>query len=273
MVENILDKIVKALYTLPFIEGIVLGGSRATKTAAKDSDIDIGIYYHLQEIDYDKINALAQQLDDEHRQNLICKEGGWGNWVNCGGWLIMDGIPVDLVLRDISRVRSVLQECDTGHITCNYQPGHPHAYLNIMYRGELASCEILYAKTDEFRALKQKAEEYPEEQRKALLNLFLFESDFSCMLAEKYAEKGDAYYVSGHLFRSTSALNQVLFAVNKKYCLNEKKAIYRIDTFSIKPSSYSQRVNHIFIAAGHSLATASHELRELCNEVKELCSE
>ena len=41
----------------------------------------------------------------------------------------------------------------------------------------------------------------------------------------------DKYYIAGHVFRIVSCLNQVLFACNNAYCINEKKAI--------KPVSYT----------------------------------
>ena len=45
MIDEILKKITDAFSPLPFLEGIVLGGSRATGTASRSSDLDIGIYY------------------------------------------------------------------------------------------------------------------------------------------------------------------------------------------------------------------------------------
>ncbi len=51
------------------------------------------------------------------------------------------------------------------------------------------------------------------------------------MLAEKNVTRDDAYYVVAHLVRSVSALNQVIFALNEQYCINEKKAVRMIDTF------------------------------------------
>ena len=45
------------------------------------------------------------------------------------------------------------------------------------------------------------------------------------MLSESNINKDDLYYVCGHCFRSISSLNQVLFAINREYCINEKKAV------------------------------------------------
>lgn len=273
MVDQILARVTEKLSPLPFIEGIVLGGSRASGTAKEDSDIDIGIYYDRENIDYGRLNEAAGELDDEHRKNLVCREGGWGSWVNCGGWLIMNGIHVDLILRDMARIRAEIKACDRGNVTANYQTGHPHAFLNVMYRGELAVCRVLYAKNERFLIWKKEAEIYPEEMRKAVLASFLFEAEFSCGFVEEYQEKGDDYYLAGHMFRSVSAMNQVLFAINRTYCLNEKKAVSRIEGLEQRPEEYGRKVNDIFRALGESPQLAAERLRALWVEVRFLAGQ
>ena len=56
MTEQILQKIETAFAGCSFIKGIVLGGSRATGTASDKSDIDVGIYYDAEGLDYGKLN-------------------------------------------------------------------------------------------------------------------------------------------------------------------------------------------------------------------------
>lgn len=272
-IENILADITAALSPCPFIKGIVLGGSRATGTATDASDIDVGIYYEKETVDFDRLNEIAQGLDEEHRAGLICREGEWGAWVNCGGWLVIGGVHVDLIFRDIKRVQTVIEQTNEGDISSHYQTGHPHAYIDVMYRGELASSKVLYGADGSFTALKKHAELYPPKLKKALIDFFSFEAGFSCMFAETNANKGDAYYVAGHLFRSVSALNQVLFALNEKWCLNEKKATLRIDSFEKKPDDYSNKVNTVFNNIGESLAVSALVLRGLCDETIALCTE
>ena len=269
--EKIIKNIVEELKGCPFIKGIVLGGSRATGTAAADSDFDIGIYYEEGTIDYVQLNAAAKRLDDASRDNLICREGEWGPWVNCGGWLVVDGRPVDLILRNIARVKQVIEKTDAGETAAHYQTGHPHAYLDVMYRGELASCRILYASDPDFERIKVHAEQYPAPLKSALLNSFLFGSGFSCMLAKKGLSNNDIYCLTGHVFRSVSALNQVLFALNEQWCLNEKKAVFRIDTFRLAPLQYSMRVSKVFEELAPSPDKALEMLERLCEETKRLC--
>jgi len=93
-------------------------------------------------------------LDDEHRSNLVVPPGAWGDWVNGGGWLIINGYHVDLILRDLKLVMQIIKDTEQGIVTANYQTGHPHGYISAMYRGELAISKILFARNESFSALK-----------------------------------------------------------------------------------------------------------------------
>ncbi|MEI6290981.1 MAG: nucleotidyltransferase domain-containing protein, partial [Chloroflexota bacterium] len=77
------------------VKAVVLGGSRARGTHHPGSDIDLGIYYHPQEpLDIPALTELAMRIDDEHRPDLLTMPGGWGPWINGGGWLPVQGTPV-----------------------------------------------------------------------------------------------------------------------------------------------------------------------------------
>ncbi len=206
MVDNIIQLVTEKLSSLPCIEGIVLGGSRARGTHTEDSDIDIGIYYNSESFDLPAINQLATVLDDEHRSNLVVPPGAWGDWVNGGGWLDINGHHVDFILRDKKRVEQIIKDTEQGIVTANYQTGHPHGYISAMYRGELAISKVQYANDVNFYDLKKQAECYPTALQKGLTNFFMFEAGFSLMFAEKNIEKDDVSYVSGHCFRSISYL-------------------------------------------------------------------
>lgn len=267
-IKTILDRVVSALADVSGIQAAVLGGSRARGTHSSGSDIDIGIYYDNDTLDLLALNKAAKLVDDEHRDKLIASPGEWGQWVNGGGWLIIDGYHVDLILRDVERVKNVISECQEGVVSAHYQTGHPHAYMNVMYMGELAVCKMLWDKQGKISALKQVAEKYPPKLKKAIIDFFGFEAEFSLMHAESSAGKNDVYYVTAHIVRAISALNQVLFAINEEYCLNEKKAVGMIDHFNIHPLGYKDKVNAIFAAAGTDGVSACVQLKELVNEVK-----
>lgn len=275
IIKKFLDEITTELKGIPGIVGIVLGGSRARGTNHQDSDIDIGIYYNESEgFKVSEIDKIATKLDDEHRINLVSSLGEWGPWVNAGGWLVIQGYHVDFIFRDVKRVSKVIDDCLNGKISSNYQTGHPHAYLNSMYMGEVAICKILDDPKNKITELKEKTIPYSENLRNAIIGWYMFEASFSLMFAKSNIDKDDISYVCGHCFRSISSLNQVLFALNNEYCINEKKAVKMIDAFKSKPQNYKKRIDELItlISFNESNTRKGVEiLEELVNEVKALC--
>jgi len=156
MIDNIIQSVTEKLSSLPYIEGIVLGGSRARGTHTEDSDIDFGIYYNSELFDITVINQLATELDDENRSNLIVPPGAWGDWINGGGWLVINGYHVDLILLDIKLVVQIIKDTEQVIATANYQTGHPHGYISAMYRGELAIAKYYMLMMKTFMSLKSK---------------------------------------------------------------------------------------------------------------------
>ena len=275
IIENILNDITVELKNIHGVIGVVIGGSRARGTNHQDSDIDIGIYYDESEgFNVTDVDKIATKLDDENRKNLVSSLGEWGPWVNAGGWLTVQGYHVDFILRDIKRVSKVIDDCLNGKISSNYQTGHPHAYLNAMYMGEIAICKVLDDPKNKISELKAKTIPYPENLKNAIIGWYMFEASFSLMVAKSSIDKDDISYVCGHCFRSISSLNQVLFALNNEYCINEKKAVKMIDTFKIKPQNYKKRIDDVITSISFNESDTRRGvgiLEELVNETKDLC--
>ncbi|WP_039071244.1 nucleotidyltransferase domain-containing protein [Brevibacillus sp. FSL L8-0520] len=273
-VQKIIEDVAKHLQGVPGVVGIVLGGSRARGTHRPTSDIDIGIYYdEAGGFDAAEIGKIATKLDDEHRENIITPLGAWGPWVNGGGWLVVQGYHVDFIFRDVNRVSQVIDDCLSGSVTANYQTGHPHAYLNVMYMGELSICRILCDPAKRLAALQAKTKPYPKALQQAMIGYFMFEASFSLMFADKNVDKDDVTYVAGCCFRAIACLNQVLFAKNEEYCINEKKAAMMIDRFSVKPKDYKARIDQVITLLSVEEASTRRgveQLRELVAEVEQL---
>lgn len=272
--EQIIEDVAARLSEIPGIVGVVLGGSMASGTHSPASDIDIGIYYDDSSgFDLLELAKAAAELDDEHRENLISPIGGWGPWVNAGGWLVIKGYHVDFILRDVRRVAQVINECLSGSVSAHYHTGHPHAYLNVMYMGEVSICRILFDAASQIAELQAKTMPYPAVLQEAILSFFMFEAGFSLRFAEDNVDKDDVSYVSGCCFRTLSCLNQVLFAKNKQYIINEKKAVSIIDRFGYKPVNYKSRVDQIVSLLSsdkNSTREGVDMLRELVVETEKL---
>lgn len=226
--ENILKQIINAFHGIDGIDAIVLGGSHATGTANKDSDIDIGIYYDEMTFDLSYFRQKVVSLDDEHRNNIVTNPGEWGPWINGGGWLQVDGIAVDILFRDTRKVITVIDDCINGKISIDYQCGHPFGFVNSIYMGEVAYCKILSNNNEFISEQKKRLIEFPITYQKSTIEKFLWECEFSLQCGKKATLKGDLLYAAGSLFRCAVSLLQVLYAINGMYMLNEKGSLGRL---------------------------------------------
>src|SRR5690625_3458470 len=269
-VDNIIQDIKQELDGLPGVVGVVLGGSRARGTHSPDSDIDIGIYYDESKgFNTNDIEKAAFNLNDDQKDHLITSLGEWGEWINGGGWLVVNGYHVDLIFRDIKRVNKVIDDSLSGLVSIHYQTGHPHGYLNAMYMGELAICNVLSDPEGILGEIKQKTKPYPEKFKEVMIQYFSFEASFSLMFMEANANKDDISYVMGHCFRSISCLNQVLFAKYEVYYIYEKMAVAMIQDFPIKPEDYKKRIDEIISL----LSTNVDKTNKAIRNIKEIISE
>jgi hypothetical protein len=274
MLPNSLLPLIEDLKTVPGVRAIVLGGSRARGSGDASSDTDLGIYYDPENpLDTAALNQVASRHDDRKQSGLVTSIGGWGPWINGGGWLRVDGSAVDLLYRDTSRVGSVIDNCVAGHIEVAYQPGHPLGFLSSIYAAEVAVCQVLWDPTDWVAGVKSRLSDYPDALRRELVRRFGFEAGFCLLIAEKPVRRADVTYVAGCVFRAVSCLFVVLFALNREHWLNEKGALRLAGRFRTVPPGFSERIEAIWqsvVKDSDSLTSALAMIRELADEVKAL---
>jgi predicted nucleotidyltransferase len=241
--ERLLHRLASGVSTVPGVRAIALGGSRARGTATEHSDYDIGVYYDPDfALDIDALGAVAAALDDAGPVATVTPIGGWGPWINGGGWLTVQGQSVDLLYRDLSRIRSVVDECRAGEVGRYYQPGHPHAFITAIYMGEIAYNRPLWDPQGDLERLKTLTDPYPPALAKVLVDYFLFEAKFSLENAHKSTDRSDVNYLVGCCFRCVACLCQVVFALNRKYLVNEKGAVACAEQFECCPIDFGHRV-------------------------------
>ena len=277
MVPNSLLPLLEALKSVPGIRAIVVGGSRARGSEDVVSDTDLGLYYDAEKpLAVDGLNQVVAQHDDRKQAGLVTAIGGWGPWINGGGWLQLDGAAVDLLYRETTQVESVVSHSIAGHFEMVYRPGHPLGFLSSIYAGEIAICEPLWDPLGWVASNKRRLVEYPEALRRELVRHFGFEARFSILIAEKPAKRCDISYVAGCLFQVVGALLMVLFALNRVYWLNEKGALRFTDRFQIVPARFRERVERMWESVRKdpdSLESALGMARELNEEVMVLAEQ
>ena len=105
--------------------------------------------------------------------------------------------------------------------------------------------------------------EYPEKFRTAAVTKHLFDAEFEISIAAKPAERGDVMYVAGCLFRAAGFMTLVLYALNRKFYLNEKGAFIESRGFSIKPPRFHDTVASVLGNVGTTPRANVDEHRQL----------
>jgi hypothetical protein len=266
--DVLLGRLVRALGGVPGIRAIVLGGSRARGEAAPQSDYDIGLYYEADNpIDTGRL-AKAAMLLPGAASSSVTAIGEWGPWINGGAWLTVDGRRVDLLFRELGKVRAVIEACHAGRIERVYQPGHPHAFVSAIYMGEVAFARVLWDPDQVMAPLKRQCQPYPPALGRALIRSFLWEAKFAVENGLHGRGRDDPAYVAGCGFRCVACLNQSLFALNGVYLLNEKGATRAAEKLPRHPADFANRVAQA-IAAG---AAGLPALMALVEETAALCT-
>jgi hypothetical protein len=85
----------------------------------------------------------------------------------------------------------------------------------------------------------------------------MFDAEFEISIAAKPAARADVMYVAGCLFRAAGFMTLVLYALNRKFFLNEKGAFAESRQFTIKPARFHDTVAKILGNIGHTPAELS----------------
>jgi predicted nucleotidyltransferase len=269
------ERIAARLGRIPGVAAVALGGSWARGDAHPDSDLDLGIYYDPDNPPtLSALRALAEELDDRHQADLLTDFGGWGPWINGGGWLVVGGQRMDWIYRDLDLVGRVIDECRSGKSKCYYQPGHPHGFHTHIYMGEVHYCLPLIDPKGMLAGLKALTTNYPHPLKRALIDTHLWQANFALDVSRKSAMRGDVFHVSGALFQCVAALVQVIFALNECYCINEKGAIKATEMFALRPLEFADTARDVLAHPGKNpeeLRASIERLDHLVEAVQKLC--
>jgi predicted nucleotidyltransferase len=275
-IDEIISQVVARVAKIEGIAAIVLGGSRARGTADERSDIDLGIYYDAERpFSTEALGAGAQELDDRHAEGLVTPFGAWGPAVNGGGWLEIRGHHVDFLYREIGAVREAIEDFVAGRPRSVYQLGHPLGFHMQIYAGEVHVCRPLFTSSGTIAGLKSMVREYPEKFRTAAVTKHLFDAEFEISICAKPVERVDVMYVAGCLFRAAGFMTFVLYALNRRFFLNEKGASAESRQFAIKPARFHDTVASVLGNVGTTtpeLAASVAGFQRLVGELRQLAA-
>ena len=241
-----LIEVAERVAEVPGVVGIVLGGSRARGAHAPDSDTDVGLYYRAP-LDVDGLDRLAKSIAGPAA--MVTAPGGWGPWVDGGGWLKIDGNAVDWIYRDLDRVLAVWADAERGKFGFHMQSGHPLGFPDFAYVGELALSRILVDHTGELTEAQARMREYPPKLSEGLVAA-LWEADFLIATARKAVSRADSAYVAGCLFRVVGVCAHALHGAAREWLINEKGAVAAAAALPGAPERFHERVDQTFGGLG-----------------------
>ncbi len=263
--ERIAPGLVGRVGTVDGVVGVVLGGSRARGEHRAESDYDIGIYY-LGHLDVAALQAVADAYSNTPTE--VTEPGGWGPWVDGGGWLSVNGTAIDLIYRDLDRTRRVWAECQAGTYRNEIQAGHPLGFWSHAYVGELALAVILDDPAGQLAALQIDTTNYPQLLADALSRAS-WEASFSMANARKAINRLDVSYVAGCMFRAVGVLTQSIHGHDRRWLVNEKGAVEATGALPSAPVDFAERVADGFAA----LDASTNALAAACDRLESLVAE
>ena len=258
MTDVPLNEIADRLVAVRGVVGVVLGGSRARGTHRPDSDYDLGLYYRGG-LDVASLRRLADEVGDEPAE--LTEPGGWGPWVDGGGWLTIEGQRVDWIYRDLDRVRAVWRQCQAGTYEIGFQVGHPLGFYSHAYAGELALARVLADPTGELAVLKSETGHYPPPLGDALVR-GLWEAEFALRVAGYGAAGADPTYAAGCLFRAVGVAGQALHGRARQWVINEKGMVAAAGRLDVAPPDFTGRAHAILAAVGMSSVDIHSTVRD-----------
>lgn len=231
-----LEALGQRLAQVPGIVGVVLGGSRARGTHRPDSDVDLGLYYRGT-FDVAALRTLARAVAGPEAE--VTDRGGWGPWVDGGGWLHIGGVAVDWLYRDLGRVEACWALAQEGRFAWNTQIGHPMGVPDFAYVGELALGVPLADPTGQLGRLRAELT-YPPALQRALV-ASLWEADFLVRVAAKAVARDDTAYLALCRSRAVLLCAHALCAVESWWVVNEKGVVALAAQSGWAPTGFEQR--------------------------------
>lgn len=219
--QAFIQQVAERLATVPGVQAVALGGSRATGQETPSSDYDFAIYYrgHL---DPNDLRGLGWD-------GVVSEIGGWGGGImNGGAWLQIDGRPVDVHYRDLDEIEHHLAEARAGRFRVERLPFYLAGIPTYVVVAELALGRVLVGTLPR--------PEYPPALREAASAFWHDSAGLTLAYAEKaYAAIGDPIGVAGALARAIMEEGHARLAARGEWVLNEKRLADRAGLTHLRP--------------------------------------
>ena len=252
------NQLFEELGTLPQVEAIALGGSRATGRNDATSDYDVYVY-------------LTDRIEEPVRRGILekyCRYMEIGNsfWELEDDVTLLDGIDMDIIYRDLTgfeqMVSSVVRDCVAwnGYTTCMWH--------------NLITSQIVLDKEGKLKALQEAYRiPYPQKLKENIIsnNLKLLSGMLPSydMQIKKAARRGDLVSVNHRVTEFMASYFDILFALNEMTHPGEKRmqSICSAEC-KILPANFDANLDRLF--AGMFREDISPVIRDMVEEIRKV---
>jgi len=205
-----LDRVADALFALPGVEGVALGGSRAQGAAGPDSDWDLALYYR------DRFDPGS--LRERGWPGSVSDLGGWGPVFNGGGKLEAEGLLIDVHYRDLTLIERIHDDAERGGFTIEPLLFHQAGLPSYLLLAELGINRTLRGTVPRW--------EYPAALRRTAPPIWWHHADLTLLYAEEaHARRGRVAQCAGLLSEAACQAAHAILAHRGQWITNEKRLL------------------------------------------------
>ena len=256
-----INKLMEELGSLPQVEAIALGGSRATGRNDEKSDYDVYVY-------------TTGNIDEFERRNILekyCKYMEIGNsfWELEDDVTLKDGIDMDIIYRNRRDVENMVSSVVIDCISWN-------GYTTCMWHNLLTS-KIMFDKNGGLHKLQEKYRiPYPKKLKENIIsnNLKLLSGMLPSfdMQIKKAETRGDLVSVNHRVTEFLASYFDIIFALNEMTHPGEK----RMQSICSKecrilPKHFDKNLNRLF--EGMFRESISDVISDMVVEIKKITEE
>lgn len=254
------EKLFEEISSIPQVEAIALGGSRATGRNDEKSDYDVYVY-------------LTESVDETIRRSILekyCQYMEISNsfWELEDDVTLKDGIDMDIIYRNMNdfenMVSSVVDNCVAwnGYTTCMWH--------------NLITSKIVFDRNGNLQKLQEKYKiPYPKKLKENIIsnNMKLLHGMLPSfdMQIEKAENRGDLVSVNHRVTEFLASYFDIIFALNEMTHPGEKR-MQSICSKECKilPNNFDENLNRLF--QGMFREKISPVIKEMVEEIQKICT-
>jgi len=204
-----IDAVAGVLFSLPGVEAVALGGSRAQGANRPDSDWDVAVYY--------RHGFDPQTVRDIGWPGQLSEIGGWGRVFNGGGKLTVQDALIDVHYRDLDLIDEVHKTAVRGEFTIEPLLFHQAGLPSYILLAELGINRTLRGTLPVW--------EYPSALREAAPGLWWSNAVHTLEYADGHARHGRVAQCAGLISEAACHAAHAILAHRGEWVTNEKQLL------------------------------------------------